>query len=120
MASTYALKDYKSTYFEYKVLDKIHGQPTVNNFLALLRQLKWNAQCVICALEGGQLGYLGLILSPEAYEKIPQAEKFVRPRSPGPFRLVVNSTSPTRTKRTRARATDTTDFNHFHESWTIS
>ena len=40
MATTYALKDYKSTYFEYKELDKIHGQPTVNNLLTLFRQRK--------------------------------------------------------------------------------
>ena len=107
MASTYALKDYKSTYFEYKVLDKIHGQPTVNNLLTLFRQLKRNAQCVTCTLGGGQLGYLGLILTTEAYEKIPQAEPFIRPTNPGPFRLVVDSTNPTPAKRTRARATDT-------------
>ena len=71
MASTYALKDYKNTYFEYKVLEKIHGQPTMDNLLTLFRQLKRNAQCVTCALGGEQLGYLGLILSQEAYKKSP-------------------------------------------------
>ena len=68
MPSTYALKDYKAAYFEYKELDKIQGQPTVDNLLTLFCQLKRNAQCVPCVLGGGQLGYLGLILSEEAYE----------------------------------------------------
>ena len=103
MASTYALKDYKATYFEYKILEKIHGQPTVDNLLTLFRQLKRNAQCVTCALGGGQLGYLGLILSSEAYEEIPNSEPFVRPTNPGPFRLVVDSTNPSPPKRTRAQ-----------------
>ena len=71
MTSTYSLKDYKSSYFEYQVLTKIHGQPTVDNLLAIFRQLKRNAQCVSCTLGGDQLGYLGLILSADAYEKSP-------------------------------------------------
>ena len=106
MSSTYSLKDYKATYFEYKTLDKIHGQPTIDNLLTLFRQLKRNAQCVTCTLGGGQLGYLGLILSQEAYEKIPQAETFIRPKNPGPFRLVIDSTNPA-PKRTRAQTVGT-------------
>ena len=99
MASTYSLKDYKSTYFEYKVLHKIHGQPTVDNLLTLFRQLKRNAQCITCTLGGGQLGYLGLILPTEAYENIPNSEPFTRPTDPGPLlkkcvfqvRITINS-----------------------------
>ena len=49
-----------------------------------------------------------MILSPEAYEKNPQAEEFVCPRNPGPFRLVVDSINPAPVKRTKSRATDTT------------
>ena len=107
MASTYALKDYKTTYFEYKELERIHGQPTVDNLLTLFRQLKRNAQCVTCALGGGQLGYLGLILSEEAYIQMPQAEPFVRPKNPGPFRLVVDSTNSSPPKRIRAQTVPT-------------
>ena len=106
MASTYALKDYKAAYFEYKELDKIHGQPTVDNLLTLFCQLKQNAQCVTCALGGGQLDYLGLILAEEVYEQIPQAEP-VHPTNPGPFRLVVNSINPAPPKRTRAQTVAT-------------
>ena len=107
MASTYALNDYKAAYFEYKELEKIHGQPTVDNLLTLFRQLKQNAQCVTCALGGGQLGYLGLILSEEAYKQIPQAEPFVCPKNLGPFRLVVDSTNPAPLKRRRAQTVAT-------------
>ena len=64
-------------YFEYKVLDKIHWQPTVNKLLMLFRQLKRNSQWITCALGGEQLENLGLIISPEAYEKISQTETFV-------------------------------------------
>ena len=106
MSSTYSLKDYKTLYFEYQVLTKIHGQPTVDNLLAIFRQLKRNAQCVSCTLGGGQLGYLGLILSPEAYNEIPHSQEFVQPQHPGPFRLVVDSTNPA-PKRTRAQAAST-------------
>ena len=60
-----------------------------------------------CILGGGQLGYLGLILLEEAYEQIPQAEPFVRPKNPGSFRLVVDSTNPAPSKRTQAQTLGT-------------
>ena len=85
MASTYSLKDYKTTYFEYKVLQKIRGQLIVDNILRLFWQLKCNAQCVTCTIGGGQLGNLGLILPTEACKKIPNAEPSIRPTNPGPF-----------------------------------
>ena len=94
MTSTYSLKDYKTTYFEYKELNEVHGQPTVDNLLTLFRQLKRNAQCISCSLSGGQLGYLGLLLTSEAYAQIPNAAEFVRPTDPGPFRLQIDSTNP--------------------------
>ena len=106
MSSTYSLKDYKSTYFEYHILTKIHGQPMVDNLLTIFCQLKRNAQCVTCTLGGGQLGYLGLILSPEAYAQIPNSQTFIRPTHTGPFRLVVDSTNPT-AKRTRSQTATT-------------
>ena len=106
MTSTYSLKDYKTTYFEYKELHKVHGQPTVNNLQTLFRQLKCNAQCVSCSLGGGQLGYLGLLLTSEAYAQIPNAAAFVRPVDPGPFRLQIDSTNPA-PKRTRSQTAPT-------------
>ena len=79
----------------------------MNNLLTLFHQLKRNAQCVACALGGGQLGYLGLILSQEAYEKIHQAEPFICPKNLGLFRRVTNSSNPSPPKRTRAQTVDT-------------
>ena len=61
MSSAYNLPDYKEKFFEIKVLDKIHGQPTIDNIVKLLRQVKRNAQRVPTTLGGGQLGYLALL-----------------------------------------------------------
>ena len=52
------------------------------------------------------MGYLGIILSPEAYAQIPNSQTFVRPTHPGPFRLLVDSTNPA-SKRTRSQTATT-------------
>ena len=87
--SKYNIKNYRTTHFQYPTLDKIHGQPSLESILRLFRQLKINAQSVPTTLGGGQLGYLALVLRPEAYNSIPNARQFVRPIDPGPF-IVVN------------------------------
>ena len=56
MSSAYNLPDYKEKFFEIKVLDKIHGQPTIDSIVKLFRQVKRNAQRVLTTLGGGQLG----------------------------------------------------------------
>ena len=106
ITSTYLLEDYKSSYFEHQVLTKINGQPTADNLLVIFCHFKRNAQCVSCTLGGGQLGYLGLILFPDAYSKIPNSQVFVRPKHPWSFWLVVDSTNPA-PKRTRGQAVAT-------------
>ena len=63
MNGPYNLPYYKNTHFEYKALTKVHGRPTVNNVITLLKEVKRNAQKVSTTLGGGQLGYLGLGLS---------------------------------------------------------
>ena len=83
--ATYNLPDYKEKYFEYKDLDKIHGQPTIESIIKLLRQVKRNAQCVPTTLGGGQLGYLALVLTPAAYNAIATSALFIRPTDPGIF-----------------------------------
>ena len=83
--ATYNLPDYKVKYFEYKDLDKIHGQPTIESITKLLRQVKRNAQCVPTTLGEGQLGYLALVLSPAAYNAIATSAPFIRPTDPGIF-----------------------------------
>ena len=52
------------------------------------------------------MGYLGLILTSEAYNKFSNSEEFAQPPNPIQFRLTVDSTKPT-TKRTRAHAAST-------------
>ena len=94
MVSTYSLEDYKTTYFEHKVLDKVHGHPTMDDLLTLFLQFKQNTQCVPCTLGGGQLGYLGLILTPEAYSQSHNAEEFICPSNPRLFCLTIDSTNP--------------------------
>ena len=85
MQSAYNLPDYRASFFEYKDLDRIHGQPTINSMARLLRQVKRNAQQVGTMLGGGQLGYLALVISPVDYISIPNSTNFQRPTDPGIF-----------------------------------
>ena len=43
MSTAYNLPDYRARFFEYKDLDKIHGQPTIDTIAKMLKQLKRNA-----------------------------------------------------------------------------
>ena len=80
----YTINDF-TTKFQYKDLTPIVGQPTLETILRLYRQVKRNAQSVDCKLGGGQLGYLGLVLSEDDYNMIPGTVPFVRPTDPGTF-----------------------------------
>ena len=88
--TSYNLPDYKAKYFEYKELDKVHGQPTIEDIIRIFKQIKRNAQCVPTTLGGGQLGYLALVLSNAAYTAIPGSAVFVRPVDPGQFTPIPN------------------------------
>ena len=85
MSTAYNLPYYRARFFEYKDLDKIHGQPTIDTIAKMLKQLKRNAQRVITTLGGGQLGFLALVISPTAYNAIPNSAFFSRPVDPGTF-----------------------------------
>ena len=85
MQSAYNLPDYRARFFEYKDLERIHGQPTINSIARLLRQVKCNTQQVSTTLGGGQLGYLALVILPADYITIPNATIFRRPADPGIF-----------------------------------
>ena len=88
--TVFSMPDYNARYFEYKELTKVHGQPTLDSIVRVYSQLKRNAQTVPTTLGGGQLGYLSLVISPQAYAAIPNAATFNRPTDPGPFTLVQN------------------------------
>ena len=92
--SAYNIPDYRTKFFEYKDLDKIHGQPTLQALVKLLRQLKRNAQKVPTTLGGGQLGYLALILSVADYLSIPGSAPFHRPTDPGVFTPIPHLVPP--------------------------
>ena len=100
MLTSYSIKNIYS-HFEYKELQKIVGEPTLDTILLLHRQVKRNAQSVPTTLGGGQLGYLVLVIAEENYNDIPALEPFGRPSDPGTFALQVPSTttiqSPTAT-----------------------
>ena len=85
MSSSYSIRDYKSTHFEYSELEKIHGHPDIDSLLRIFRQLKRNAQRVPTILGGGQLGYLALVISTASYNAITNSQPFYRPLLPGSF-----------------------------------
>ena len=96
MLTSYLIKNVYS-YFEYKELTKIIGEPTLDSILLLHRQVKRNAQSIPTTLGGGQLGYLALVIASENYDSIPNAEPYVRPEDPGSFTLQIPSRSTTST-----------------------
>ena len=85
MSTIYNLPNFREKYFEYKNLDKIHGQPTIDTIAKLLRQTKRNAQRVPTVLGGGQFGYLALVINTHSYNSIPGSACFIRPLDPGTF-----------------------------------
>ena len=100
MSQSYSIKNYKTLHFQHQVLDKIHGQPSLDTILPLLRQVKVNAQIVPTTLGGGQLGYLDLVISANDYAAILNSAPFQRPVNPGPFIVQVPRGTQTRTSTT--------------------
>lgn len=90
---TKATVNYIETYFEYKELTKIHGEPTFETIKALHNQLKANASSVPSNLGGGQFGHLGLVLTPQQYALISDTA-FERPNHPGQVEYTRNATGP--------------------------
>ena len=74
--------DYATTYFEFPVVDKIHGEPSYETLKKLKKQLKANALAVPSTLGGGNFGLLGLVLTDPEYARISN-EQFVEPNHPG-------------------------------------
>ena len=85
MTSSYSVKNFRASHFEYKDLDKIRGVPNIDSLLHIFRQLKRNAQSVYTTLGEGQLGYLALVMSDAAFNSIPNSAVFVCPVHPGIF-----------------------------------
>ena len=55
--------DYVDTYFEFRTLTRIHGEPNYQALKTMKDQLKSNATAVTSKLGGGAHGHLGLVLT---------------------------------------------------------
>ena len=85
MTNAFSLPDYCTRFFEYKDLDKVLGQPTIDSIARLIKHLMRNSQRVSTTLGGGQLGYLALIITQADYLLIPGSANFLCPTDPGIF-----------------------------------
>jgi hypothetical protein len=84
----------KDTYFQHKLLTRIHGKPTYESLQNGLTELKANASSVPSTLGGGLHGHLGLLLSDARYTSLAHAVLFVTPGNPGPFVPPAGGTGP--------------------------
>ena len=82
------------TYFQHKLLTKIHGKPTYESLQNISTELKANASSVPTSLGGGQNGHLGLLLSDARYITVAHAVPWVTPGNPGPFAPPAAGTGP--------------------------
>ena len=90
--------DYAATYFQISKLTPIHGEPDFSSLRVLRDELKANAGSVTTTLGGGHLGYLGLLLSPEDYNRVAPATPFARPPNPGPLVIPIGTTQHAATR----------------------
>jgi hypothetical protein len=84
----------KDTYFQHKVLTKIHGKPTYESLQNVSTELKANASSVPSTLGGGQNGHLGLLLSDARYITLAETVPWATPGNPGPFAPPEAGTGP--------------------------
>ena len=70
--------DYVETYFEFKTLTRIHGEPTFPTLKKMKEELCANASNVSSDLGGGANGHLGLVLTAAEYATI-SATPYDRP-----------------------------------------
>ena len=89
-----SLPSVNDTYFQHKVLTRVHGQPTYETLQTLATEIKANASSVPSTLGGGQYGHLGLILSADRYATLAHTVPWVSPPNPGPFDPPANGTGP--------------------------
>jgi hypothetical protein len=74
--------NYRESYFQHPSLTKIDGDPTYTSLAKLARECKANGKSVATTLGGGLQGYLGLVCSAAAYERVSPGVPFVRPTLP--------------------------------------
>jgi hypothetical protein len=74
--------NYRETYFQHPTLTKINGDPTYTGLAKLEREIKANGKSVPSTLGGGSQGHLGLVSSPESYDRVSPGVPFTRPVLP--------------------------------------
>ena len=85
--------DYQSSYFKYKTPTPIRGLPTYSALKRLKTELQANASSVETNLGRGNHGYLGLVLTDEEYNSIPDTQPFEPPTYPPPLVIPVTATA---------------------------
>ena len=55
---TSSTPDFRKTHFPHPDLDRVHGQPSIDQIVKIFRQLKQNAASVQTNLGGGQHGLM--------------------------------------------------------------
>jgi hypothetical protein len=71
--------NYRETYFQHPTLTKIHGDPTYTGLAKLEREIKANGKSAPSTLGGGSQGHLGLVSSPQSYDRVSPGVPFTRP-----------------------------------------
>jgi hypothetical protein len=74
--------NYRETIFQHPNLTSIRGDPTYSSLAQLERECKANGQSVRSTIGNGNHGYLGIVSSALAYERVSPGVPFVRPVLP--------------------------------------
>jgi len=82
------------TYFQHKVLTRIHGTPVFETLQLLATELKANAASVPTTLGGGLYGHLGLVVSDQKYATLANTSPWVPPVNPGDYTPPATGTGP--------------------------
>lgn len=93
MSST-SVPSVNDTYFQHKVLTRIHGIPVYETLQRLTTEIKANAASVPTTLGGGLYGHLGLVVSDQTYATLANTVPWVTPVNPGPYTPPATGTGP--------------------------
>ena len=91
MTLTFAIKDYKSTYFEYQTLDQKNDQSALETLLYKKMTIESNLQSEPTVHGSTQLHNLALGRSEQVYTTIPDAGPLIQPLKLGPFKLSMST-----------------------------
>ena len=114
MASTQTIDSIIAA-FPYPTIQPIVGTPTYESINEVATYLKANASAIHSENGGGQLGYLGLTVSPAVYDTLAPGTPFVIPPNPGPTPPPLpNGTNAQITANIRQHATALSLFRHYN------